>query len=251
MSGARIVEEAIVLGAVDYGESDRVVTLLTRGHGRIGAFAAGARRSRRRFAGALEPFTRLRVELTERRGDLLFLDSCTVVDAHAGLRADLARLGHAGHAAELARELCREREANEALFLLLAAYLEALAGREADPSALLAYELAALDRAGVAPRFADCAICGAAAGAGALFDPGHGGAVCAACVPGAHPGAVRAEAATLAAAHRLQRAAPFDAAIEDPRVRARVRELVRRFTHHLTGRRQRSLDFLAQVGVEG
>ena len=55
----RFAEEAVVLASVDYGEADRVVTLFTRGRGRLTAFAAGARKSKRRFAGALELGTHL------------------------------------------------------------------------------------------------------------------------------------------------------------------------------------------------
>lgn len=243
--------EAIVLGTVDYRDSDRVVTLLTRERGKVAAFAAGARRSKRRFAGALEPFTVLSVSLSERRGDLLFLDACTVVEAHAGLRADLARLGHAGHAVELCRELCREREQQEPLYDALRAYLAALAGREAEPAALLAFELAALEHVGLAPRFADCTICGVVVEGAALFDPPHGGVVCRGCSGLAYAGAVQAQAPVLAAARALQARPPFAAAIEDPRLRAEVRRLVRRFTHQVLGRNPRSLDFLAQVGIEG
>ncbi len=243
--------EAIVLGAVDYGDSDRVVTLLTRERGRVGAFAAGARKSKRRFAGALEPFTVLRAELAERRGELLFLNGCTVLEAHAGLRFDLARIAHAGHAAELCRELCREREPHEELYDALIAYLGALSAREADASALLAFELAALGHVGLTPRARECAVCGAAITGGALFDAAHGGAVCGGCAGMAYPGAVRVDAAALAAFAALQEAAPFDVELADPRLRAQVRSLVRRFTHHVLGRNPRSLDFLAQVGIEG
>ncbi|HVI73863.1 MAG TPA: DNA repair protein RecO, partial [Anaeromyxobacteraceae bacterium] len=52
----------VVLRTVDYGESDRVVSLLTAERGKVSAFARKARVSRRRFGGALEPFTLLQVE---------------------------------------------------------------------------------------------------------------------------------------------------------------------------------------------
>ncbi len=244
--------EAIVLGSVDYGESDRVVTLLTRDRGRISAFAAGARKSRRRFAGALEPFTRLEVRLAERRGDLLFLASCQVRDGHAGLRDDLGRIAHAGHATELCRALCRDREPHESLYDLLAGYLAALCAQPARPEDLLAFELGALHHAGVAPRFTDCSLCGRNVEGAALFDPPHGGVVCDGCVAQAHPGALRAGAASLAAARALQRAGPFaGAAIDDPITRAQARKLVRRCTQQVLGQQLRSLDFLAQVGIEG
>ncbi|MBC7988722.1 MAG: recombination protein O N-terminal domain-containing protein [Luteimonas sp.] len=37
----RFVEEALVLSCVDYGEADRIVTLFTRGRGRMSVFAQG------------------------------------------------------------------------------------------------------------------------------------------------------------------------------------------------------------------
>src|SRR5690606_28858849 len=101
-------DRAIVLGVVDYGESDRIVTLLTREHGKIGAFARGGRASRRRFAGALLPFTLLEVRLVPRRGDLFGLSSCVIEEAFVGLRDSLEAISLAGYAAELCRELCKE-----------------------------------------------------------------------------------------------------------------------------------------------
>ena len=72
-------DEALVLGTLDYGEADRLVTLLTRRRGKLTAFAAGARKSRRRFAGALEPGTLLRARLVERHGSTFRLDAVEVV----------------------------------------------------------------------------------------------------------------------------------------------------------------------------
>ena len=50
----KLTTEALVLRAVDLGESDRVVQLLTPETGRIAAIAKGARRSVRRFPGTLD-----------------------------------------------------------------------------------------------------------------------------------------------------------------------------------------------------
>ncbi len=120
---------AIVLRTVDYGESDRVVTLLSRERGKVSAFARGARASRKRFGGALEPFTLLTAEVRVRGGsELLGLDSTHVLRGHGGIRGDLARIACAAYAAELARELVRDHEPHEELFELLVGYLELLDG---------------------------------------------------------------------------------------------------------------------------
>nr|MDQ2647496.1 DNA repair protein RecO [Myxococcota bacterium] len=64
--------EALVLRRVEYGDADLIVTLLTLSLGRVSALARGARKSRRRFGGALEPFFTLSVTLEERRSSELF-----------------------------------------------------------------------------------------------------------------------------------------------------------------------------------
>ncbi|HEY8493863.1 MAG TPA: recombination protein O N-terminal domain-containing protein, partial [Myxococcota bacterium] len=51
---ARLDTEALVLRVVDYGESDRIAHLLTPETSRLTVIAKGARRSRKRFPGALD-----------------------------------------------------------------------------------------------------------------------------------------------------------------------------------------------------
>src|SRR5512145_3561232 len=136
MASVRVKVEGIVLRVVDFGESDRIVTLLTRERGKVGAFARGARASRRRFSGLLEPFTLLSAELTDRRGDLLGLESASALRAHGGIRTELARIAVAGYAAELAGELVRDAEPHPELFELLATFLGELDGAPARPAAL-------------------------------------------------------------------------------------------------------------------
>ena len=81
-----------MLRSVDYGERDRVVTLLSRDRGKLSAFARGARASRRRFGGVLEPFTLVSAELSERGGDLWGLEDASAERAFGGIRGDLLRI---------------------------------------------------------------------------------------------------------------------------------------------------------------
>ena len=76
--------DALVLRAIAYGEADAVVHLLVRGRGRISAFARGARSSRKRFGGALEPFQRVEALVAEMPGRILDHDR-----AHLNEIADL------------------------------------------------------------------------------------------------------------------------------------------------------------------
>ena len=68
--------EAIVLRTYQLGETDRIVVFLTRDRGQEArGRPRGARRSRRRFGGALEPLTRVRVAYFEKENrELVSLD---------------------------------------------------------------------------------------------------------------------------------------------------------------------------------
>src|SRR5207245_10820269 len=112
---------AIALRTVDYGESDRVVTLLTREQGKLSAFARGARASKRRFAGALEPFQRLRIRYRDRRGDLISLAGAEIDRARPAILADFDAISRASYLTELAIEATRGRDPVAPLFALVAA----------------------------------------------------------------------------------------------------------------------------------
>jgi DNA repair protein RecO (recombination protein O) len=243
---------AIVLRAVDYGDSDRVVTLFSRERGKVSAFARGARASRRRFGGGLEPFTLLSAEVRERSGsDLLGLESISVVRGFGAIRGDLARIACAGYAAELARELVRDHEPHPELFALLEAYLAMLDGGPARPGALRAFELHALGAAGLAPRLDACARCGGPLdlAAGARFDPAHGGALCPSCAPLAGPGHVELSAPALAALLRLEREGLAGGAADmAPSAGREVREALTRFVEYQLGRRLQARRFLDEIG---
>jgi DNA repair protein RecO (recombination protein O) len=242
----RFADRALVLGCLDYGDADRLVTLFTEQHGKLTAFAAGARKSKRRFAGALLPSTLLRVRLVERRGTTFRLDEAEVERGHHSLRDDLPRIARAFYALELCRELLRDVQPHPQLFALLAGYLELLDQKAAGPTSLLAFELTALAHAGLMPRFDRCAICGGAWGEGMRFDPSHGGTVCGRCAERERGGLQLAPDVARGLAE-LQRGArtPLSAPI-----RARGREVLNLFIAHQLGRRLKSVDFMAQVGTD-
>lgn len=248
---ARVKVEAIVLRVVDYGESDRIVTLLTRERGKVGAFARGARASRRRFAGLLEPFTLLSAELTDRRGDLLGLESASALRAHGGIRGDLARIAVAGYATELAGELVRDAEPHPELFALLGDLLAALDAAPPRPAALRAFELGALGATGFMPRLDACARCGAALPSRPLrLAPADGGVLCPSCEPPGGGGLPSLAPETLAALRRLQ-SGGLPAADREPLAPPagrEAREALTRFVEHLLGRRLSSRKFLDEVG---
>ena len=104
--------DALILRTYALGESDRIVVFLTRDRGKKRGVAKNARRSRRRFGGALEPLTYGRVGYFEReRRELVSLNF--VEPARSPLSAvDGDALGYVGYFAELIDEWAPEADAN-------------------------------------------------------------------------------------------------------------------------------------------
>ena len=253
---------AIVLRTIAYGDSDVIAHLLVRGRGRVSAFARGARSSRRRFGGALEPFQLVEVLLAERSGqELWILREAAVAEAYAGVREDLHRIAHAGYAAELAHELSRPAEPADELFALVTEFLHRLATGPATSARLRALELRALAAAGLSPELSACARCGSAVPWGkAAFDADAGGLACGRC---AHPGSLLLTAGARAALAQLQRVGlsaadtplsadgsgrPADPRAFEEACAQAARPLAAFLLHHL-GRTPRSAGFAQQVGA--
>lgn len=175
---------ALVLRCTNYGEADRVVTLLTLEHGRVSALARAARKSKKRFAGALEGFALIAVDLTFGRGQLAQLSAARVTRVFPRLLTDLARLETAGALLRIARDLLPERVPDESVFELLCEALQLLDEGELSPRALgLCGSAQLLSLTGYAPHLGGCVGCGKEPGAeqAAMFDPERGSIVCRAC----------------------------------------------------------------------
>jgi DNA repair protein RecO (recombination protein O) len=121
-------DEGIVLRTHKLGESDRIVSLLTRHHGKVRAVAKGVRKTKSRFGARLEPPTHLQVQFYEGRGELQIIDQAETIDHFRSIRDDLDRLTHAVSMLEAADQLGLEGEPNPALYQMLVGALRALAG---------------------------------------------------------------------------------------------------------------------------
>ena len=123
-------DEGVVLRVQKLGEADRIVTVLTRAHGRVRAVAKGVRRTRSRFGASVEPFSHVDLQLWEGRGGL---DTVTQADSLMSygqvLVADYPRYTAGTAVLETAERLtAEEREPSLRLFLLVIGALRALTG---------------------------------------------------------------------------------------------------------------------------
>lgn len=128
--------DALVLRTYKLGEADRIVVFLTADRGKKRGVAEHARRARSRFLGALEPLTHVRLAYFEReRRDLVGINYAEVVTSPL-VAASPEALGHSHYFAELIDEWAADADADERLFRLGTAVLEALvAGVPVEPLA--------------------------------------------------------------------------------------------------------------------
>jgi DNA repair protein RecO (recombination protein O) len=174
-------EHGIVLRTYKLGEADRIVVLLTQGHGKVRAVAKGVRKTRSKFGSRLEPCSHVSLQLYEGR-ELDIVTQAESVDHFRAIRDDLDRLGGAQIMLEAADQVGQEHEADARLYQLLLGALRTLAGTGGGlvvPAFLL--KLLAAD--GVRPMVEVCASCGEDTPLVA-FDLELGGLLCHSCRSG-------------------------------------------------------------------
>lgn len=179
-------DEAIVLRTHKLGEADRIITLLTRQHGRVRAVAKGVRRTTSRWGSRLEPFNHVDLQLAEGRSLDTITQAETLDPFHARLGLDYERYTAGTVMLETAERLVtEEKEPSVQHFLLLVGGLRAMAvGEHAGSQVLDSYLLRSLAVAGYAPSFEHCTSCGVE-GPHRYFHPSAGGVLCTMCkLPG-------------------------------------------------------------------
>jgi len=170
--------EAVVLRSYPLREADLLVTFFTRAEGKVRGVARAAKKSKRRFGGALEPLTCVRVYWEDReRQELARIDGCEVLESPLATAVDYPRAVALGHVAELLDELLPDREANDAVFRLTVSVLRNLrAGAIWVP--LTYFELWLTRLAGFLPELSSCAVCGSALNGRAFYHALVDGLMC-------------------------------------------------------------------------
>ncbi len=152
--------EAIVLRSYPLREADLLVTLFTRAEGKVRGVARSAKKSMRRFGGALEPLTYVRAFYDVReRQELARLDACEVLESPMASEVSYARAVALGHIAELLDELLPDREVNDAIFRLTLSVLHALTGPDIWMPVTY-FDLWLTRLVGFLPELTECVVCG-------------------------------------------------------------------------------------------
>lgn len=180
---------AIVLQVKDHGDSDKIVTMYTREHGKIVLIAKGAKRSKKRFVNKLELFSLLHIYFSpSRHSSLMRLDQADLVAPFPALRGNYDLYIAASLLCELVQHWTREHDSDEELFRLLLWALEGLvvAGSGVNRT-IIFFHIKMLDILGYRPDLTGCLDCLALGVPRVVyrFSPLRNGLVCSRCEPAA------------------------------------------------------------------
>lgn len=118
-------EEGIVLTRKNYGEADRILSLYSKGHGRISAIAKGVRRLASRKRGHIEVFSHIRFQAVNTKG-LDLITEVETIENFSEIRKNLSKSSLAYYFMEVIGRTTHEGEAHPELFYLLTRYLNDL-----------------------------------------------------------------------------------------------------------------------------
>ena len=243
--------EAIVLKTIDYGESDQIVTFYTREYGKIKGIAKGARRSKKRFVNALEPFSCSEINFSRRNPDNLdFIDGCDVSSHFPEIRSSLEKTLAASYLIELMDQFTPENKKSEGSFQLLHDFLVLMEKKTLSDALLRFFEIRLLRISGYDPVLDYCISCRAPLENGTTyrFDSVKGGIICNSCKTGTSD-AIPVSLGTIKTLllGREMEAESLGRLIFTAQSAEESRRILSHFIRHILGRELKSLNVLNEI----
>lgn len=244
--------EAIVLKTQRQGETSKILTLYTRGFGKLKVIAKGARSTRSRFGGALEPLNHISIVFYDKETrDLQFLSQADIIKTFPAIQKDLEKTAIAMAVCELVNQLEIGTAPSPRLFRLLLDVLASVDRTSGKPhNCFRGFQVRLFDIMGFKPNLTVCSRCGRATPNGGRFNVSHGGYTCEVCTtPNTAGVPVSAEALGLLRAFQRSPVPRLDALAASVEAYRQVdRLLVTYWRYHVEGFKDlKALKFLSQI----
>ena len=172
--------EGLVIRSGNYGEADKLLTILTPEAGKIPSIARGACKTKSKLAACVQLFI---------RGEFLFymgktlatVTQAEIKNSFYSLREDLFKYSYGQYFCELSGKLLEEKVPSPEIYWLLLSAFKALEEGEGDMEVLArSFELKLLSLSGYQPHLEGCLACGGEAPSYRL-DYREGGLLCSRC----------------------------------------------------------------------
>lgn len=172
----------VVIREVNTGEADKVVTILTKSHGKISGYAKGARRPKSPLVAGTQFLCFSDFMLFKGR-DMYNISSCDVVESFYEIRNDIVKLTHAAHIADIINDVMQEEQPAGRVLQLSLNTLHILAKTDKPPELITRiFELRFLSILGYAPYVKGCMECAEEDSTNLYFSFRKCGFICHKCV---------------------------------------------------------------------
>lgn len=186
-----LATSSIILRRMDFSEYDYIIDLLTNDHGKISAIAKNAKKSKKRFAGILEPFSCMEANFSvPKRGRMLLLSEAVLTHPFAGMRSDVGKVAYASYWSEMINRWVVSGGFQKALFPLFFHVLRMLDTDMAPKETIsLLFQIRFMNLAGMSPGLSHCRVCRKPLDdmteSRIRFDVAMGGLICGSCATSA------------------------------------------------------------------
>lgn len=178
--------EGLILRTHKLAEADKIAVCLTKQTGTVRGVARGARKIKSKFGASLEPFTHINLTYFEKEGrELVSIRHTEILTSYFHLARDAETVAALEYLSELAIEFAPPHQADEKLFRMVKACLDAVVENPQTLRAVVRYyEIWMLKLAGFLPDSRVCGGCGkslAEATRGRVYLTGEAHLRCADC----------------------------------------------------------------------
>jgi len=243
--------EGIVLRRSDFGEADRLLTMMTPYRGKIRGLAKGVRKPKSRKAGHVELLMRTDFFLAVGRS-LDIVTQAQVIETYRALREDMRRITYGYYVSELVDRFMGENEENPVVYRLLCNGLGWLCTTRDFMRTARYFELHLLESVGYRPELEHCVRCEAELGPGShFFASAYGGIVCRRCGEGSAE--TRSASEEVIRTLRLFQKGKYQTCLTEPisrQVREGMEDIMHDYITYLLERRLKSIEYLKVLRSE-
>lgn len=173
----------VVIKEVNTGEADKIITILTKGQGKISAFAKSARRPKSSLIAGSQFLCYSDFVLFKGK-DMFSINSSDVIESFYEIRNDIFKLTYSAHMVDIISDVIQENQPAGKVLQLFLNTLHMLAKTDKSPELLTRiFEIRLLSILGYAPYVSACINCSKEENEDLMFSFRRCGLICSACIP--------------------------------------------------------------------